>query len=57
MVTVADAPLQPVNIAFDTAGNLLVVCYAGSGTVYALAPGGPSGGPRLLVAAQPARPG
>ena len=37
--TVADAPLQPVNLAFDTAGNLLVVSYAGNGTVYALKPG------------------
>ena len=36
VVTVADAPLQPVNLAFDTAGNLLVVSYAGNGTVYAL---------------------
>ena len=30
--TVADAPLQPVNLAFDKAGNLLVVSYAGNGT-------------------------
>jgi hypothetical protein len=47
-----------VNLAFDTAGNLLVVSYAGNGTVYALAPGAPDGAPALLapVAAAP-RPG
>ena len=44
LVTVADAPLQPVNLAFDTAGDLLVVSYAGNGTVYALKPGTPGGG-------------
>ena len=27
--TVHDAPLEPVNLAFDKAGNLLVVSYAG----------------------------
>jgi SMP-30/Gluconolactonase/LRE-like region len=38
---VSDAPLEPVNLAFDKAGNLLVVSYAGNGTVYALRPGAP----------------
>ena len=33
--TVHDAPLEPVNLAFDRAGNLLVVSYAGAGSVYA----------------------
>jgi hypothetical protein len=58
LVTVADAPLQPVNLAFDTAGNLLVVSYAGNGTVYALPPGALGGEPTLVapVAAAP-RPG
>jgi sugar lactone lactonase YvrE len=58
LVTVADAPLQPVNLAFDTAGNLLVVSYAGNGSVYALSPGALGGEPTLLapVAAAP-RPG
>ena len=58
LVTVADAPLQPVNLAFDGAGNLIVVSYAGNGTVYALRAGAPGGEPTLL-AAQPAvaRPG
>jgi len=38
--TVADSPLEPVNLAFDKAGNLMVVSYAGAGTVYALRPDG-----------------
>jgi sugar lactone lactonase YvrE len=36
---VRDAPLDPVNLAFDKAGNLMVVSYAGNGTVYAFKPG------------------
>ena len=56
--TVADAPLQPVNLAFDAAGNLLVVSYAGNGTVYALKPGAASAEPTLLAAqAAASRPG
>jgi sugar lactone lactonase YvrE len=39
VVTVSDAPIQPVNIAFDAADHLLVVSYAGAGIVYGLAPG------------------
>jgi hypothetical protein len=39
--TVSDAPLEPVNLAFDRTGNLMVVSYAGNGTVYALKPGSP----------------
>jgi len=38
--TVSDYPLEPVNLAVDQAGNLLVVSYAGSGVVYALNPSG-----------------
>jgi sugar lactone lactonase YvrE len=38
--TVSDAPLDPVNLAVDPAGNLLVVSYAGDGLVYALSPVG-----------------
>jgi len=38
---VRDAPLDPVNLAFDKAGNLMVVSYAGNGTVYAFKPGSP----------------
>lgn len=36
---VQDAPLYPVNLAFDKAGNLMVVSYAGKGTVYSFKPG------------------
>ncbi len=50
VTTVADAPLSPVNLAFDTAGDLLVVSYAGNGTVYALKPGA-TGEPTLLRSA------
>jgi sugar lactone lactonase YvrE len=39
--TVRDAPLEPVNLAFDKAGHLLVVSYAGAGSVYAFTPGAP----------------
>ena len=35
---VRDDPIEPVNIAFDRAGNLMVVSYAGNGVVYALDP-------------------
>jgi sugar lactone lactonase YvrE len=39
--TVRDTPLEPVNLAFDKAGNLIVVSYSGSGVVYAFKPGAP----------------
>ena len=56
--TVHDAPLEPVNLAFDRAGNLLVVSYAGAGSVYAFKPGSPLASLRVLepIAAAP-RPG
>jgi len=56
--TVHDAPLDPVNLAFDQAGNLMVVSYAGSGTVYTFKPGAPATNLELLkpVDATP-RPG
>ena len=58
LTTVADAPLLPVNLAFDTDGNLLVISYAGNGTLYALARGA-AGSEPTLIAPQPAsaRPG
>ena len=34
----AITPLEPVNLAVDQAGNLMVVSYAGDGVVYALMP-------------------
>lgn len=39
--TVSDAPLDPVNLAFDKSGNVLAVSYAGNGVVYAFKPGAP----------------
>ena len=38
--TISDFPLDPVNLAIDKAGNLVVVSYAGKGIVFALKPGG-----------------
>jgi sugar lactone lactonase YvrE len=34
--TVSDYPLEPVNLAVDKAGNLMVISYAGDDVVYAL---------------------
>ncbi|MGH9405300.1 MAG: glycosyl hydrolase family 28-related protein, partial [Terriglobia bacterium] len=39
---VRDAPLEPVNLAFDKSGDLMVVSYAGNGTVYWFRPGAPA---------------
>ena len=36
---VRDNPLDPVNLAFDQSGNLLVISYAGNGMVYTFKPG------------------
>lgn len=36
---VRDNPLDPVQLAFDKSGNLLVISYQGDGTVYAFKPG------------------
>jgi sugar lactone lactonase YvrE len=55
LTTVADAPLSPVNLAVDASGNLLVVSYAGNGTVYALRPDEPAAESALL-AARPSAP-
>ncbi len=38
--TVSDSPLDPVNLAVDQAGNLMVVSYAGNGVAYVLNVGG-----------------
>ncbi len=40
VTTVLDAPLSPVNLVCDQAGNLMVVSYAGKGTVYTVRPDG-----------------
>ncbi len=53
--TVRDNPLDPVNLAFDKAGNLIVVSYSGEGTVYTFEPDVPAGQVKLLkpVPAEP----
>jgi len=40
-VVIRDTPLEPVNLAFDKSGELLVVSYAGKGTVYSFRPDSP----------------
>jgi sugar lactone lactonase YvrE len=37
-VVVRDTPLEPVNLVFDKSGDLLVVSYAGKGTIYSIHP-------------------
>jgi sugar lactone lactonase YvrE len=54
-VVVRDLPLQPVNLIFDKAGNLLVVSYAGKGTVYSFRPDAPLDQITMLTA-EPAAP-
>jgi sugar lactone lactonase YvrE len=48
--TVLDAPLDPVNLAFDKSGNLMVVSYAGNGTIFAFNPRAPEIHMELLKA-------
>ena len=51
-----DHPLDPVNLAFDKSGNLLVLSSAGAlGTVYSFRPGSP-GGQVTEIAPQDATP-
>jgi sugar lactone lactonase YvrE/polygalacturonase len=53
--TVRDNPLDPINLAFDKSGNLIVVSYAGAGTMYTFNPA--SADPDITVlSAQPAAP-
>ncbi len=53
--TVRDNPLDPINLVFDKSGNLMVVSYAGAGTVYTFKPA--SADPDITVlSAQPAAP-
>jgi hypothetical protein len=55
---VRDNPLDPVQLFFDKAGNLMVVSYAGKGTVYAFRPGSADDEITLLKAVPAApRPG
>jgi hypothetical protein len=56
--TVRDNPLDPVQLFFDKAGNLMVISYAGNGTVYSFKPGSPDDDIKLLQAVPAApRPG
>jgi len=48
--TVRDNPLDAVNLAFDKAGNLMVVSYTGNGVVYTFKPGDPDDEIRILQA-------
>ena len=54
-VVVRDNPVDPINLAFDRAGDLLVVSYQGNGTVYTFRPGSPETEMTLLKP-QPAQP-
>jgi hypothetical protein len=47
-VTVSTDPLQPENLAFDKAGDLLVVSRSGAGKVYALRPDGTAGAIKVI---------
>ena len=48
---IRDNPLDPVNLAFDKAGNLIVVSSGGKGmTVYSLRPDGPEDEVTVLAA-------
>jgi sugar lactone lactonase YvrE len=54
-VVVRDMPLEPVNLVFDKAGDLLVVSYAGKGTIYSFHPDAPAD-QLTMLASQPAAP-
>jgi len=55
---VSDNPLDPVQLVFDKSGNLIVISYAGQGTVYSFRPGAPEGEVAMLKAQATApRPG
>lgn len=54
-VIVSDSPLSPVQLAFDKAGNLMVVSYDGDGTIYSFNPNSPEEHITLLKP-QPASP-
>ncbi len=55
---VRDNPLDPVQLFFDKSGDLMVVSYAGNGTVYAFKPGAQDDDITLLTAVPSApRPG
>jgi sugar lactone lactonase YvrE len=55
LAVVRDSPLDPVNLAIDKAGDVLVTSYSGNGTVYAFRPDAPLDEVTLLKP-EPARP-
>ncbi len=55
LALVRDNPLDPVQLGFDKAGNLLVVSYGGKGVVYAFRPGTPED-EITIIKPQPAAP-
>jgi sugar lactone lactonase YvrE len=58
LATVRDNPLDPVQLAFDKAGDLMVISYAGNGTVYSFNPNSRDNEITLLKAeAAVSRPG
>jgi hypothetical protein len=58
LATVRDNPLDPVQLAFDKAGDLMVISYAGNGTVYSFNPNSRDNDITLLKAeAAVSRPG
>src|SRR5260370_25530126 len=50
-----DSPMDPVELAFDKAGDLVVMSYSGDGTVYSFKPDAPDDDVTLLRA-EPAVP-
>ncbi|HZR58513.1 MAG TPA: glycosyl hydrolase family 28-related protein, partial [Terriglobales bacterium] len=52
---VRDNPLDPVQLAFDKSGDLMVISYAGNGTVYSFNPGSKNDDITLLKA-EPSMP-
>jgi hypothetical protein len=45
---IRDNPLDPVELLFDNAGNLIVISYAGKGTIYSFKPDSPNDEINLL---------
>jgi len=50
LAKISDHPLDPVQLFFDRSGDLMVVSYAGDGTVYSFRPDTPDSGITLLNA-------
>ena len=55
LTTLCDAPLDIANLSVDSSGNLMLISYAGNGTVYSLKVDSPLSS-LSLIPSQPARP-